>query len=320
MIAVIASLVILFYVLVPSAIFRLVASLILPIKKFHKTKVQDFTFSVSICIVPALVAILLVWYVVHWPFPTSTESLADRRLAYRTFLVAMDSDKELEQSLRPPLTASGQPGKPIFWWSVNSVLKRQGRFLFWFYFLVALEGKFVSWLARTYRTDRRRLADRLGDVLLPPIISEWYVMLEAFGSPPAQREINIDVLTSDGILYQGKLKDYFFDVEGSLSGILLSSALRFAHEEYAEYRRLQMQAGNEGAEPDGKDRFWRPVPGSDVFFIPRDRISNINVRHVTKNVETATKERLADRKIDVADLRIAEDPKRRDHDVDDAEY
>jgi hypothetical protein len=40
MIAVVASLILLFYVLIPSAIFRFVASFSLHIKKFHKTKAQ----------------------------------------------------------------------------------------------------------------------------------------------------------------------------------------------------------------------------------------------------------------------------------------
>lgn len=323
MIAVIASLILLFYVLIPSAIFRLVASIKIPIKRFHKTKAQDFTFSVSICLIPAGLAILLVWYVVHSPFSTSGESLAQRRLAYRTFFASMYSDKELEQSLRPTPTSSDPSPHPIFWSSVNSVLKRQGRFLFWFYLLIVAEAGFIALLAKQYRTGKRRWRDRLGGSILPAIISEWYVILDAFGSPPADREINVDVLSADGILYQGKLKDYFLNVEGDLSGILVSHALRFAREEFEDHRRTDLQvavaAASAGAAPiagetpvtgppiqfmQDRSKYWRPIEGSDVFFIPRERISNINVRHVPINVQQATAERFAERKIDIKDLKI----------------
>jgi hypothetical protein len=313
MIAVVASLILLFYVLIPSAIFRFVASFSLHIKKFHKTKAQDFTFAVSSCIIPFGLAIILVWYVVPSPFSTVNETLAQRKLAYRTFFVSMYSDKELEQALRPVSIQPVPPTPPYFWSSIDSVLKRQGRFLVWYYLFVIIEGRYVGWLATQYRSGRKKWRDRLAVLVLPPIISEWYVILEAFGSPPAERAIMVDIMSSEGTLYQGKLKNYFFNVEGELSGILLSQASRFEHEEFADHRRADLQTAAsktifKTAPLFTQDRgqYWKAIIGSDVFFIPRERISNINVRHVTKNVRQATTERFAERKIDIKDLIISE--------------
>lgn len=312
MVAVIASLVLLFYILIPSGIFRFVTSLTLPIKKFHKTKAQDITFAVLSCFLPFWLAVLIVWYAVTWPFPTQ-ESVQQRRDAYRTFFLTMESDKQLEQALLPSPASSSAPARPpVFWPSMNSVLKRQGRFLVWYYVLVAFEAGVFSWLAWQYRAGRRRLRDRLGSWILPPIVSEWHVMLTDFGSPAPRRGIELDILSADGILYKGGLKDYFFNVDGELSGILLGHAYRFNRDEYLDHKRADLQAAskNNSTEPPVKpftkesESYWKEIPGADLFYIPKERISNINVRHVTVDVPSAVGARLVDRKI--TDLVISE--------------
>jgi hypothetical protein len=56
-------------------------------------------------------------------------------------------------------------------------------------------------------------------------------LLTNFGSStPA--EVELDILSSDGILYKGKLRDYFYDTDGELAGILLGGAYRYARGEY----------------------------------------------------------------------------------------
>jgi hypothetical protein len=324
MIALIASVVFLLYVLVPGGIFRSMTSRTLPLKKFHKTRAQDVTFAVVSSVLPFWLAVALVWYVFIWPFPTSLETLSQRREAYRTVFLAMDSDKELSQFLQ------GNP--PVFWSAVNSVLKRQGRFLFWFYVLVVIEAFSFSKLARSYRkTEKRRLRDGfwpwawqrtrdgLGDVILPPTISEWHVLLTDFATPGARQSIEIDVMSVDGILYQGRLKDYFFDVEGELAGILLSHARRFDREEYLNDKKADLQmamekkSAGQAIAPFTKatSEYWEEIPGADLFYIPKERISNINVRHVRppEQIPEAAQKRLADRKI--TDLVIEQKPEQR---------
>jgi hypothetical protein len=316
MLAVIASVVFLLYVLVPGAIFRMVTSMTLPLKKFHKTKTQEVTFAVISCALPFWLAVGMVWYVAVWPFPTR-ETLQQRKQAYRALFLAMDSDKELDRQLAN--------GSGLFWQSANSVLKRQGRFLFWYYFLVGVESLIVSYLARRYKkSGKRRLKDglwawlvqrsrdQIGTWVLPPIISEWHVLLTNFGSPGPTRVIELDVLSIDGILYKGRLRDYFFSVEGELAGILLSQASRFDREDYLEHKKADLQAALEKKHPvtpelgftGNPKNYWHQIPGADLFYIPKERIANINVRHVTPESEIpqAASIRLADRKI--TDLRI----------------
>src|SRR5437016_12037426 len=99
MVAVIVSLVVLLYLLVPGGLFRLVVSTSLTLKKFHHTKAQDITFSLLTCLLPFSLAVVLVWFFCTRPFPTH-ESYAKRRQSYRTFFQAMTSEKRLEESLK----------------------------------------------------------------------------------------------------------------------------------------------------------------------------------------------------------------------------
>src|SRR5579864_270496 len=293
MIAVIASSVVLLYLLVPGGLFRLVTSTSLSLKKFHKTKAQDITFSLLTCVVPFCLAVWLVWYVCSWPFPTP-ENFAKRRQSYRTFFQTMDSDKRLEESfkIKPANFTSEDPYELApFWSAMDSVLKRQGRFLVWYYFLVILEAGIFVWLGKQYKKSgkKERWRDRIGSRLLPPIISEWHVLLTNFGSPGPIPRIELDILTSDGGLYKGQLADYFFTSDGDLAGIVLNGAFRFDRDEYRDHKKADLdyavkQQDNVVTTRFTKERteYWRAIPGAIAFYIPKEKISNINVRHVTE--------------------------------------
>lgn len=295
MIAVIASLVVLFYLLVPGGLFRLVTSTSLSLKKFHKTKAQDVTFSILTCLLPFCASVLIAWYASTWPFPTQ-ESLVKRRQSYRTFFQAMISDKRLEESLKiDPAKFNSDDTRELlpFWSATNGVLKRQGRFLAWYYFFVIIEAGFFVWLGKQYKKSnikeakKKRWRDRLGSRLLVPIVSEWHVLLTDFGSPGTLERIELDVLTSDGILYRGQLVDYFYTPDGDLSGIVLNRAYRFDRDDYREHKKADLD--NAVKVPPITVRFtrdraeyWREIPGAIAFYIPKERISNINVRQITK--------------------------------------
>jgi hypothetical protein len=194
----------------------------------------------------------------------------------------------------------------LFWRGANDVLRRQFRFLVWFYALVGAEAAGFSWLAKQYRTEGKRWRDLIGGVVLRPSLSEWAVLLTNFGSPKAEARIELDVLSTDGVLYQGRLRDYYFSSEGDLAGLLLSGATRYGREQYIAHRQVDFTAevANWPDEPlhrFTRDRptYWRPIPGADLFYIPREKISNINMRHVTspEDVPKAAQERLVERKI-----------------------
>ena len=293
MIAVIASLVVLLYVLLPGVFFRLITSFNFPVK-LQKTKTQELTFAALSCLLPFCLAVASVWTVATWPFQTKEDG-SHRRLAYRTVFASLASDKQMDNAIHDG----------VYWTGVNSVLRRQLRFLFWYYLFVGFEAGYFSWLATQYRsTGKKRWRDRIGSVVFRPSISEWAVLLTNFGSSKTKALIELDVLSTEGVLYQGRLRDYFFNTEGELAGVLLSGAARYDKAQYSAHRQVDLEATvaqwpEQPTHTFTRDRatYWRSIPGADLFYIPREKISNINVRHVTPNIPKATEERLLDRKI-----------------------
>jgi hypothetical protein len=274
MIAIAASLFVLFYVLVPGGVFRIFLSMAVPLKKFHKTKTQEITFAVLASFLPFWFAMALVWSGVNKPFPT-TESKDGRRQAYHIVFAALNDAKEMETSMQ----------NGLFWHSVTSVLRRQGRFLFWFYVLVVSEAATFRWLISHYRSLRKyHFYNFVADHFLIPSISEWHVLLTDFSvRQDGPREIHVDALTTEGILYRGKINSYFLNTEGELAGILLTGADRFDKEEYVAHRNADIQAliaGNSGkAMMKAKSEYWKRIRGANLFYIPGSRISNLNARH-----------------------------------------
>jgi hypothetical protein len=295
LIAVVASVLLLLYILVPSVLFRLLISTSLPVKKFQKTKSQEITFAAVSALLPFCLTLLFVWTFAHWPWPTPEDDL-HRRLAYRAVYSSLTSDKQLDEALTV--------GK--YWPAVNDVVRRQLRFLSWYYLLVCGEAWLFWWLAAQYRADDKRFRDRIGRLILPPVLSEWHVLLTNFGTPTVNAQIEVDVLSTDGVLYQGGLRNYFFDAEGELSGLLLSKASRYDRIQYTAHQQADFEATksswpNQPAHKFTRDRdtYWRLIPGANLFYIPKDRIANINVRHLTPPAEVpkATEARLLRRKI-----------------------
>ena len=79
-----------------------------------------------------------------------------------------------------------------------------------------------------------------------------------------------DVLCGDH-LYRGHIGDYFLDPAGSLTGIFMKNVERFRRSEFEKARE------GSGGTSVKKDHFWTEIPGSN-FYIPADKITNLNVR------------------------------------------
>jgi hypothetical protein len=117
------------------------------------------------------------------------------------------------------------------WQALNRVLRRQARFLTWYFVLIALEGVCFGLLARRYgdwqrtlRAPRYRVRLWLIRTFILPNISEWHLLLTSFNWPRREDvDVSIDILQNDGILYQGRVADYFIDPDGKLTGILLEN-------------------------------------------------------------------------------------------------
>jgi hypothetical protein len=277
MIGLLATYYIVAYLLVPSGLFRSFYSLFLPrIIKFQRTRTEEFTFAVLAALLPFCLALGFVWTVATWPFSVHGDSSSDRRDEYHTVIGAAISDKGYEEGVKTH----------VFWHSASQVIRRQARFLTWYYLLVLIEAGFFAWLTRNYGRWRETLSPFPRSVylwtaskILLPAISEWHLLLTPFSYPPdPPREVWVDVLTTVDILYKGHVLNFFLDKEGELSGIFLEYPRRFDH-------KGLLRDIEEGLHKD-TDSYWRKIPSNNLY-IPNEKIINLNVRYVTEDEATA---------------------------------
>lgn len=225
-----------------------------------------------------------------FPFEIDPQSYAQRRADYHSVasvLSASDASRLLAAQ-----GASKSGIDEANWRSLNHVLRRQARFLSWYFFFIACEGLLFGYLAtnygnwkiieRTGDTSRRGLFIRLYNWTAPklilPHISEWYMLLTDFTWPRHQQIfVRADVLQNDGHLYQGRVADYFIDSAGKLTGILLDHISRFDRQGY-----LDAKSKSPDSDAVSSMQFWRNIP-SQNFYIGQSSISNLNVRFVPRD-------------------------------------
>lgn len=109
-------------------------------------------------------------------------------------------------------------------------------------------------------------------------VSFWHALLTPFTIADKSAVITLDVLVSNGLLYQGTYLQHLLDGEAKLAGIVLSNPRRFLRDEYAKER----SAGTAALK---KEDFWKPIP-SKSLFIPGNSIVNLNVNYETKQALT----------------------------------
>lgn len=284
MLALIASVAIIVYFLIPGALYRTTIALFIPPRNFQRSRADDVRFAVLAGIVPLGLAIFLVtkigWTSSH-PFSFPGDSALQRLVDYRIVFGAAYSERLF----------SADPHR--FWHAFNHVIRRQARILSWYYLMLILEAiclgicskRFwlftreprtrVAWLNRTGRWCAHHFADHL----LVPQISEWYLLLSsaAFGPGVAER-VHLDILLHEDKLYRGIVTSgsYFLDRDGSLSGIMLVNASRFDRRGYLSDREKGSQQK--------VDTYWKPIPGAKLY-IPFREISNLNIRYESPTPE-----------------------------------
>lgn len=292
MIALITTYFLIFYILVPGALFRFFTSWFVPLKLFERTRTQEATFAVAVALLPFALALFGVWYLPvmkDHPFSVGGESYSDRRQDYhRVAGILTSSDASRLLSGNPLLTPAANQDN---WHSLNRVLRRQARFLIWYFLMTSCEGLLFGFLAGNYgdwkiiegsTTQRRppliRFYNWIAPRLILPNISEWYMLLTDF-TWPRHEEIFVraDILQNDGNLYQGRVADYFIDSTGKLTGILLEHVSRFDRQAY-----LDAKGDSKASEFVASTDFWKNIP-SQNFYISQGSISNLNVRFVPKD-------------------------------------
>jgi len=291
MIALVTTYFLIFYILVPGVWFRFITSWFVPLRLFERTRTQEATFAVAVALLPFAIALFGVWYLPvmrQYPFPIHGETFSDRRQDYHrvaSILTSADSAKLLVA------TSPSSPANEANWHSLNLVLRRQARFLTWYFFMTACEAVVFGYLATKYGdwkiiedtvSKRRpllliRFYNWIAPRLILPNISEWYILLTDF-SWPRKEEIfvRVDILQTDGNLYQGRVADYFIDPIGKLTGILLEHVSRFDRQSYFDAKNAHP------GKPVSSNDFWKNIP-SRHFYISQSSIANLNVRFVAKD-------------------------------------
>jgi hypothetical protein len=286
-IALVTTYFLVFYILVPGVLFRFLTSWFVPLKLFERTRTQEATFAVAVALLPFAAALFGVWNLPvmrHLPFPIVEGTAAERIQDYHrvaTLLTSSDASRLLLNN--PSATPSSPPPNDANWRSLTRVLRRQARFLAWYFAIIAIEGVCFGLLAGRYgdwqsHAGRYRLRLWLIRTFILPNISEWHLLLTSFNWPRREDvDVSVDILQSDGYLYQGRVSDYFVDSDGKLTGILLENVNRFDREAYNEAKKASTTE-----QPVSSAVFWKTIPGSR-FYISQSSISNLNVRFVARD-------------------------------------
>ena len=292
MIALVTTYFLIFYILVPGVLFRFLTSWFVPLKIFERTRTQEATFAVAVALIPFFLTLFGVWHlpiVRHHPFRVAEGTPKALRQDYRrvaSLLTASDASKLL--ALNSPPTSGVSTTNDENWHALNRVLRRQARFLNWYFALICVEGVCFGLLARRYgdwrnQASRYRFRLWLIRTFILPNISEWHLLLTNFNWPKRDDiVVSVDILQNDGKLYQGRVSDYFIDSDGKLTGILLENVNRFDREAFHNAQAAAPVELSNIAPSISSAIFWKPIPGSR-FYIGQNSISNLNVRFVTRD-------------------------------------
>ena len=93
--------------------------------------------------------------------------------------------------------------------------------------------------------------------------------------PSKNLVLSADVLTKNGTLYQGVVKDKMLNSDGTLNSVTLASPRRFL--------RDQFQKKKDDSPTTKVNDFWHNIPGN-LFIIMGTDITNLNLRYVRENL------------------------------------
>lgn len=264
MLALVSSLLLVVYLLIPEAAFRLIFNLFVPVRNLVLSRTETVYRAALIASVPFVAAYLMVWFVPfaqQHPFHIN-DTVQLRRADYKVLVSAMYSEQEFSKS------------KPEFWPALTRASRRQGRLLTWYLIWVIFLALVMGIIARNIPHWRRnkgkrryKLLNLVSDKILFPYISQWHVLLTAFMVPGST--IQADILCVDGSLYKGHVEAHFLD-EGKLSGIILTDPFRFDRSAYLKEK-------DAGKKPD-KNLYWTSIPSANLYFFA-DKILNMNLRY-----------------------------------------
>lgn len=168
----------------------------------------------------------------------------------------------------------------------------------------------MGFFARNYGQLRNRRRSGWTKVLIwfaeriiLPKVSEWHVLLTPFTLPSRGSVIKVDVLMTDGALYQGSVFKHCLDNNGELAGMIITEPKR--------YGRQQLLADREKNIEKPTDSYWRPIPSRQMYLMA-DKIMNINVNYAEASTSTygvmSFLEEVADRPLPGIAVTISQNP------------
>jgi hypothetical protein len=247
---------------VPGVIFRGLFSIFLPLRKFQRTRTEEFLFAAKVSLAPFTLTVLLALFLlfpVRFPIPLRDGSSVVAA-AWETVVHSTVDENFAHAHFDAFLSANRQ------------ILIVTANLLLWYYAFLALEAALLGWFSSNYGTFRQnKTLHWLMDKTLLPRISEWHVLLTTFASPKHPGRVAVaDVLTTDDHLYHGRVENYYLDKDAKLTGILLADVFRFDRQGY-------LRAAQQGEIQD-RQPFWKRIPGKNVYVFA-DRITNINLNY-----------------------------------------
>jgi hypothetical protein len=245
------------YLLGPDLISRSIIGLIAPRRSASANRGEEVSRAVLWAVVPLSLAI--VW-VIHTP-------------SLRTW---GDSATVLNVYACLSTTCSGTD-RTNLWPSLRGFLGMNYSLLWREYLLVVVGAIFVCLVIVNFGRLRRRLKHAFLRELLAqivtPMLADWHVWLSDMLLPEDDLTLVADVLTKNGMLYQGTVGKEVLAADGSLQTLTLISPRRFLRDEHTA-----------AGKPDNTEPFWRQIPGS-LFILLASDIVNLNVFYVRKVVE-----------------------------------
>jgi hypothetical protein len=265
--AVVFSVLLTLYLIVPEAIFRTIFGYFIPPRNFVLTRTETAYRAVLVTLLPFSLALASSWYlpvVRDWPFPIKHNTVELRRTDYKTVVAGLYSEAEFRQSQKE------------FWHALTRGIRRQGRLALWYFLFVAFEACLLGRLASDYAKLRSNsVYTWFADRVLFQFISEWHPLLTPYLNLLPGTVVQADILCTNDTLYQGIVSEHFVQ-DGKLSGIILDQPRRFE-------RKLYLQAkddAKQGGKPPDKKDYWIPIPSENLYFFA-DKILNMNLTYLS---------------------------------------
>jgi len=262
--AVLFSLLLTLYLIIPETIFRTIFGWYVPPKNFVISTAETAYRALVIAILPLALAWACSWYVPFvqtFPFPVRNNTAQSRRSDYKLVASALYSEEEYRNSKRE------------FWSAFGRCSRRQARIIAWYILLIGLEAWLAGWLAANYAKYRGLwLYNWVADKFLFSYISPWHPLLTPYMFVDKDTTVQADILCTNGILYQGTVSQHLVKDDGTLSGIFLTEPKRYNRELYAKDREALEK---EGKNPD-RNAYWQSIPSENLYFFA-DKIFNMNL-------------------------------------------